>query len=84
MPRHIAIILDGNRRWVKARGLSVNEGHRAGARNLERIVGECKLLGIKYLTVYALSTENWRKRAKEEVRGIFDLIVEMFKRKKEE
>jgi len=84
MPRHIAIILDGNRRWAKTRGLSANEGHRAGVHNLERIVDECKLLGIKYLTVYALSTENWRKRTKEEVRGIFDLIVEMFRRKKKE
>jgi len=84
VPCHVAIILDGNRRWAKARGLSVNEGHQAGARNLERIVDECKLLGIKYLTVYALSTENWRKRAKKEVKGIFDLIVEVFKRKKEE
>ena len=84
MPRHIAIILDGNRRWARARGLSANEGHRAGVRNLERVIDECKLLGIKYLTVYALSTENWRKRTKKEVKGIFDLIVEMFRRKKEE
>ena len=84
MPRHIAIILDGNRRWAKTKGLSVNEGHQAGARNIEQIVDECKFLGIRYLTVYALSTENWRKRAKKEVEGIFDLIVEMFRRKKEE
>ena len=84
IPRHIAIILDGNRRWARQRGLSPMEGHRAGARNLEQIVDYCQKLGVRYLTVYALSTENWKKRARREVKAIFDLLVEIARRKKEE
>lgn len=84
IPKHIAIILDGNRRWARKRGLSVSEGHKAGAKNLERIVKHCQKLGVKYLTVYALSTENWRKRTKREVKGIFDLLVRIAREKKEE
>lgn len=84
IPRHVAIIMDGNRRWARERGLSVNEGHEAGARNLEKIVKKAEELGIKYLTVYTLSTENWRKRSKEEVRGIFNLLLRIVKEKKEE
>jgi len=84
IPQHIGIIMDGNRRWAARRGLTVTQGHEAGARNLERIVEHCLELGIKTLTVYALSTENWRKRAKEEVKGIFDLLVRIVKEKKEE
>ena len=84
IPQHIAIIMDGNRRWAKARGLSVDEGHEAGAKNLDRIVRRAEKLGVKYLTVYTLSTENWRKRTKEEVKGIFDLLLRMVKEKKEQ
>lgn len=84
MPQHIAIIMDGNRRWAKKRGLSSTEGHRAGAENLEKIVNYCQKLGVKHLTVYALSTENWRRRAKSEVRGIFNILVEAVRRKKKE
>jgi len=84
IPQHIGIIMDGNRRWAAKRGLTVNQGHEAGAKALEKIVEHCLDLGIKTLTVYALSTENWRKRTKEEVKGIFDLLVKMVKEKKEE
>jgi len=84
IPQHIGIIMDGNRRWAAKKGLTVNQGHEAGAKNLERIVEHCLELGVKTLTVYTLSTENWRKRAKEEVKGIFDLLVRMVKEKKEE
>jgi len=84
IPQHIGIIMDGNRRWAAKRGLAVTQGHEAGARNLEKIVDHCLELGVKTLTVYTLSTENWRKRAKEEVKGIFDLLVRIVKEKKEE
>jgi len=84
IPQHIGIIMDGNRRWAAKKGLTVNQGHEAGAKNLVRIVEHCLDLGVKTLTVYTLSTENWRKRAKEEVKGIFDLLARMVKEKKEE
>jgi len=84
IPQHIGIIMDGNRRWAAKKGLTVNQGHEAGAKNLVRIVEHCLDLGVKTLTVYTLSTENWRKRAKEEVKGIFDLLTRMVKEKKEE
>lgn len=84
IPQHIGIIMDGNRRWAEKRGLTINEGHEAGAKNLERIVNHCLDLGIKVLTVYALSTENWRKRTKREVKGIFNLILRVAKEKKKE
>ena len=75
LPQHVAIIMDGNRRWAKKNDLSSGEGHKAGAKNLEIIMNHCLDLGIKHLTVYALSTENWKKRSPEEVKGIFDLLV---------
>lgn len=75
LPQHIAIIMDGNRRWAKSRNLPSSEGHKAGAKNLESIMNYCIDIGIRYLTVYALSTENWKKRSPEEVKGIFDLLV---------
>lgn len=65
LPEHIAIIMDGNRRWAKQRGLSTKEGHKAGSKNLENIASFCNKLGIKYLTVYAFSTENWKRSAEE-------------------
>ncbi len=84
LPAHIAIIMDGNRRWAAARGLTPKDGHRAGAANLEAIVDYCRRIGIKYITVYALSTENWKKRSASEVKGIFDLLIEIVKTKKDE
>lgn len=73
MPQHIAIILDGNGRWAKKRMLPVQAGHKAGAQTLEKISNYAKTIGVKHLTVYAFSTENW-KRSEEEVKGIMDLL----------
>lgn len=84
IPKHVGIIMDGNRRWAEARGLGFNEGHEAGAKNLEKIVDRAEELGIKHLTIYTLSTENWRKRTQKEVRGIFNLLLKMIREKKEE
>ncbi len=84
IPRHIAIIMDGNRRWAKKKGLSPTKGHEAGAKNLVALTEHCQWLGVKILTVYALSTENWRKRTKDEVKGIFNLLIKIAKEKKEE
>ena len=71
--RHIAIIMDGNGRWAKKRGLPRNAGHAAGAEAFRRIANYGKTLGVEYLTVYAFSTENWR-RSPEEVEGIMKLL----------
>ncbi|MFA4827442.1 MAG: polyprenyl diphosphate synthase [Candidatus Shapirobacteria bacterium] len=84
LPQHIAIIMDGNRRWAQKKGVSDVKGHEAGSENLQKIVNYCRDLGIKHLTVYALSTENWRKRSVEEVRGIFGLLIRFAKEKAEE
>ena len=73
-PRHIAIIMDGNGRWAKKRGLPRNAGHSAGAEAFRRIANYCRTLGVEYLTVYAFSTENW-KRSEEEVSGIMKLLA---------
>lgn len=73
IPRHIAIIMDGNGRWAKKRGLPRNAGHAAGAEAFRRIADYCRSLGVEYLTVYAFSTENW-KRSAEEVSGIMKLL----------
>lgn len=73
IPNHIAIIMDGNRRWAKEHGAEVAEGHKAGAKTLEKIAQYCNDIGIKYLTVYAFSTENW-KRSKEEVGALMALL----------
>ncbi len=72
-PQHIAIIMDGNGRWAKQRALPRTAGHKAGAETLRRIAKYCNELGVKYLTVYAFSTENW-KRSQEEVGGIMTLL----------
>ena len=74
LPEHIGIIMDGNGRWAKKRGLPRTAGHTAGAQTFRRIARYCSDIGIKYLTVYAFSTENW-KRPKEEV----DAIMKLFK-----
>ena len=72
-PRHIAIIMDGNGRWAKKRLLPRTAGHKAGAEDFRTIANYCRTLGVKYLTVYAFSTENW-KRSPEEVSGIMKLM----------
>ena len=74
LPRHIAVIMDGNGRWAKKRGLPRSAGHTAGAQTFRKIARYCSDIGIKYLTVYAFSTENWR-RPKEEV----DALMRLFK-----
>ena len=73
LPRHIAIIMDGNGRWAKRRGLPRNAGHAAGAETFRKIASLCRDMGVEYLTVYAFSTENW-KRSAEEVAGIMSLL----------
>ncbi len=72
-PQHIAIIMDGNGRWAKQRGLPRTAGHAAGAESFRRIANYCRTLGVKYLTVYAFSTENW-KRSQDEIAGIMRLL----------
>lgn len=73
LPRHVAIIMDGNGRWAKKRGLPRTAGHAAGAENFRTIATYCKDIGLEYLTVYAFSTENWR-RPEAEVSAIMDLL----------
>lgn len=73
MPKHIAIIMDGNRRWAREKGLDPKLGHKAGAETLEKIASYANQIGLKYLTVYAFSTENW-KRTKEEVGALMILL----------
>lgn len=73
VPTHIAIIMDGNGRWAKQRGLPRTAGHAAGAETFRKIANYCRTLGVKYLTVYAFSTENW-KRSAEEIAGIMRLL----------
>ncbi|WP_078681619.1 isoprenyl transferase [Clostridium prolinivorans] len=75
IPRHIAIIMDGNGRWAKERKLPRSAGHKAGVETIREIVKECSKLKINYLTLYAFSTENW-KRPKEEVSTLMKLLVE--------
>ena len=73
MPRHVAIIMDGNGRWAKKRFLPRIAGHNAGMKAMTEIVRKASDMGIGFLTVYAFSTENW-KRSAEEVSGIFDVF----------
>ena len=73
MPKHIAIIMDGNRRWARAQGKPASFGHKAGAKTLEKIVRYANKIGLEYITVYAFSTENW-KRAEEEVKALMMLL----------
>jgi len=73
MPKHIGIIMDGNRRWAKEKGLETKLGHKAGAENLEKLADFANDIGLKYLTVYAFSTENW-KRTKEEIGALMLLL----------
>ncbi len=73
MPKHIAIIMDGNRRWARAKGKNASYGHKEGAKTLEKIVRYANKIGLEYITVYAFSTENW-KRAEEEVKALMMLL----------
>lgn len=73
MPKHIGIIMDGNRRWAKAQGKLVSYGHKEGAKTLEKIVRYANKIGLAYITVYAFSTENW-KRAEDEVKALMLLL----------
>lgn len=77
IPQHVAIIMDGNGRWAKARGQVRLFGHNAGMEALREIVRHSQTLGVKYLTVYAFSTENW-KRPEDEVSGLFKLLIKYF------
>lgn len=79
VPNHVAIIMDGNGRWARARGLPRLAGHKAGTENLRRIVEACVEFGIKYLTIYAFSTENWG-RPEYEVQGLMKIFDDVFDR----
>jgi undecaprenyl diphosphate synthase len=83
LPRHVAIILDGNGRWAEKRGLPRLEGHRAGVKNIRRIIRYLDKHGVEYVTLYAFSTENWN-RPIDEVKGIFDILVEVVGREARE
>lgn len=83
IPEHIAIIMDGNGRWAKEKKLPRTMGHRAGVESIRRIIKESHVLGIKYLTLYAFSTENW-KRPKDEVGALMKLLVEYLRSEIEE
>jgi len=83
VPRHIAVIMDGNGRWAKAQGKARLSGHRAGADALDRVMHYCREAGVEFLTVYAFSTENW-KRSKAEVGGLMKLLSSFIKSKEKE
>jgi len=83
LPKHVAIIMDGNRRWAKQRGLPILQGHRAGSRATRQVVEACVELGIPILTLYAFSTENWR-RPPLEVQALLHLIEVTLKRERDE
>lgn len=74
IPTHVGIIMDGNRRWAKEKGMIPSLGHKAGADNLKKVAEACEKFGIKHLTVFAFSTENW-KRSKDEVKYLMDLFL---------
>ncbi len=74
VPKHIAIILDGNGRWAEAKGLPRSEGHAAGAKSVKKVVQRCAELGVKYLTLYSFSTENWT-RPESEVNALMELLM---------
>src|SRR6184192_4337715 len=79
LPAHVAIIMDGNGRWARRRGLPRVAGHRAGTENIRRIVTECTNLGVRYLTLYAFSTENW-SRPSREIDGLMRIFSEFIDR----
>jgi undecaprenyl diphosphate synthase len=82
VPQHIAVIMDGNGRWAKRRGLPRLAGHRAGTENIRRIVEECKQQGVQYLTLYAFSTENWQRPSRE-VDGLMRILGDFIDRETE-
>jgi len=83
VPAHVACVMDGNGRWAEARGLARTEGHRAGEHSLFEVVDGCLDIGVRWLTVYAFSTENW-KRPVEEVRFLLDFNTEILTRRRDE
>jgi undecaprenyl diphosphate synthase len=83
IPTHIAIIMDGNGRWALSRGLPRMAGHRAGTENLRRVIEACIEFGIRYLTIYAFSTENWG-RPQEEVAGLLNILEDVIDRELQE
>jgi undecaprenyl diphosphate synthase len=83
IPTHVAIIMDGNGRWARKRGLPRLAGHRAGVDNLRRVIETCVEFGIEYLTIFAFSTENW-ERPVEEVRGLMNILEEVIDRELKE
>ena len=78
MPQHVAIIMDGNGRWAQARGLSRSQGHRAGAEAVREIVTYCRRIGLRHLTLYTFSSENW-SRPKTEISALFSLLLEFLR-----
>jgi len=83
IPTHVAVIMDGNGRWAKARGLSRLKGHEEGAESVRAIIRACRNAGVKYLTLYAFSIENW-VRPKGEIQGLMDLLLRFLKRNESE
>lgn len=83
LPQHVAIVMDGNSRWAKRRHLPTLAGHRAGTENIRKIIQTFGDWGVKYLTLYAFSTENWNRPA-EEVRGLFGILAEVIERETQE
>jgi undecaprenyl diphosphate synthase len=83
IPQHIAIIMDGNGRWAQSRGLPRLAGHRAGTENLRRVIEGCVEFGVKILTIYAFSTENWT-RPEEEISGLMSILEDVIDRELEE
>lgn len=83
MPNHVAVIMDGNGRWAKSRGLPRLAGHKAGTENLRRVIRACVEFGIEYLTIYAFSTENWGRPA-DEVAGLMNIIKDVIERELDE
>ncbi|MEM7144319.1 MAG: isoprenyl transferase [Verrucomicrobiota bacterium] len=79
-PRHVAVIMDGNGRWAKERGLSRSDGHRAGAESVRECVEACEEIGIEYLTLYSFSSENW-KRPESEIKSLMSLLERFLKEK---
>lgn len=83
IPTHVAMIMDGNGRWAKRRGLPRLAGHRAGTENLRQVITSTVEFGIKYLTIYAFSTENW-ERPRQEVEGLMDIVADVIDRELDE
>lgn len=83
IPKHIGIIMDGNGRWAKKRNLPRTMGHKAGVETIRRILKECNRFGVRYLTLYAFSTENW-KRPQDEVNALMSLLIEYLKKELKE